>query len=219
MGCEKTGSMIRVVLLILGVGLINLQCSGQPNSSTDVKFLFDQLSIKQIPKIEKALRSKQLQVESQTFLSADYFPGADNPLISPYPLIFIRKDKSFEPTPDVEVSYFFTENDSLTRLISYNWSPNKTGTDLANIQSHADMLTEYTNKYDQVFDQLTNTLGEPTDHDLNIKKVEKKDYGQWLEKSAKWKKGNVTTELKMVFTQNKDKVGTQRIRVKIFWNN
>ena len=65
---------------------------------------------------ENKVNSAKKSVEYTISLSKEYFPEVDKYNFA-QPIIYKRKNQSL----NTEVSYFFTESDSIVRLIEYSW--------------------------------------------------------------------------------------------------
>lgn len=174
-------------------------------------FTFEKVILKNIPKIEAHFHSKLIQVKTPIYISPNYLPESYD--FSPYPLLYVRDDESFNLIPKVEVLYHYTEIDSVLRLITYTWHTTTIGKDLKEINSDFDdNLDEFNSKYNSIYSDLTTSMGEPFVDTSNVLETH-------LEKIAKWKKNNTIVELKLIFTQGIERLGTHRIRVKVYWIN
>ncbi len=193
----------------------NIQCSGQSLTSHSENnfFLLDKIPLEDIKALEANFISKNEPSKTPIFLSQDFF--ADTDKLSPYPLIYIRQDKTFKPSTEVNVSYYFNESDSTLQLVTYTWDAQKTGTPLQDMKAQkVGNFKEYEKKYELIKGQFTNILGNPLRSDPKAIEAKDKDYGTWVEKSSIWSTTQTTIELKMVYTENRE-YNTQRIRVKI----
>jgi hypothetical protein len=200
--------MIRLLLILLIVA-----CKPPTNETF---FTFDKVAINKIPSIESRHNSKTKNIDTPIFIASDYLPG--NYDISPFPLIFIRKDESFSPITESEVVYHFSEPDSVLRLITYTWDTKKIGDNLQSIDSSNDAnIDSFLEKYENIKSEINRSLGEPMENSPDLISMEDKDFGRWKEKTAKWKKDNTIVELKLIFTEGKKKLGTHSIRTKIYW--
>lgn len=199
------------VIVVKLVTLLSIQaCNGQGY------FAINQPQYGQIQAIEKNFKSDYRTVKTPIFLDNDFYPQADD--LSPYPLIFIRKDSKPSPVKDLEVVYFFTEKDSSINLITYTWDKRKIGDNRSdNNVDHSQKLDQYSSKYEDIKNDLIKLVGEPTTLDNQLKKVKETDYGEWMEKLAIWKNSDTTIQLKLIFTQGKKRYGTHKIRVSIYW--
>ncbi|NML70399.1 hypothetical protein HHL23_11375 [Chryseobacterium sp. RP-3-3] len=84
---------------------------------------FEQIKFSDIKKIEKTNNGIQYTKPFNIGLSKEYFPDLDQYEFD-QPLIFRRDTANL----DTEVSYFFTKNDSIVRLIEYSWNQDETKT-------------------------------------------------------------------------------------------
>jgi hypothetical protein len=189
-------------------------------------FTFDSLETKTAKRIEKELKSKEFKVPYEVSISADYFPGASIYDLE-QPLMYVRPENDF--INDLEVEYFYTKSDEKVRLIVYNWDSKanskkiKYDIDTKDLDKHR--IEVYNKKYDQLFDYLTKTLGQPTEGTGELLMVKQKGYGESRQRKAKWDTEKCKVELNMVWTDqnlNSDQgyklVPTFRIRAKIYWD-
>lgn len=180
-------------------------------------FTFDQIPLDQINSLEKKFDSELKIIETPIFISSDFIPDEYLDNLSPFPIIYSRKDESFSLIPEVEIEYHYDEPDSVLRLITYTWSTNKIGTNLENINSDFDKdLGKFNEQFDFIQKQITTKLGKPTisDHHPRIKK--ESDHKHWLERVATWKLDNKVVELRLTFTKGFER-GTHRLRTKVYW--
>ncbi len=82
--------------------------------STEIEF--NQINFSDIHKIESRNNGIEYKKPVKISLSKDYFPEIDKYEFS-QPRIFRRDTANL----DTQVSYFFTKNDSIVRLIEYSW--------------------------------------------------------------------------------------------------
>jgi hypothetical protein len=200
--------MIRLLLIILIVA-----CK-PPNNETF--FTFDKVAINKIPSIESRHNSKTKNIDTPIFIANDYLPGNYN--ISPFPLIFSRKDESFSPVTETEVVYYFSEPDSVLRLITYTWDTKKIGDSFQDIDSANDAdIDSFLEKFEKIKSEISSSLGHPIENSSDLNSIEDENFGRWKEKTAKWQKDNTVVDLKLIFTEGKKRLGTHSIRTKIYW--
>jgi len=204
-------------LLLIAI-LLSVGCSNTNTQSG--YFTFQQVPLEKIEEIEANFNSDKKSIKTPIYVSADFLPEAQELDLAPYPLVYVREDKSFEPIPKVEVMYHYTSSDNTLRLITYTWDSKQIGDNLSDINSdHDDKLDNFTTKYSLIYNQISDRLGTPEHSDPKAINKQEKDYGKWLEKSATWKHEDSIVELKLVFTQGVEKLGTHSIRVKVYWTN
>jgi len=198
------------------------------NCFSQSTFNFKQIDIEKAKSIEDSLKSKEFKVSYSISLSADYFPGAAIYDLE-QPLLFTRKEENF--INDMEVEYFFTQNDKKVRLIVYNWDSKgntkkvKYNDKLSSSDLEKNKIEVYNKKYDQLLESLIEQLGPPTEGTGELQVVKQAGYGESKQRKAKWDKENLNIELNMVWTDQNVKVDngmklvpTFRIRTKIYWD-
>lgn len=181
------------------------------------RFLFEQKSLKDIDTIEMSLGSKSLGVK-KSLVSDDFYPGAVKYELE-FPLTYERPGDGFDPAEIV--SYYFTAKDSTVRLIVYDWDKGKKTNTYAGIQdvlrNEAGRLEEYNRKFDELYLEINELLGGPSEGDgLPSEKYGKQS--KYIERRAKWGKGDFSIELNMIFSTETKGVGTYRIRSKVYWD-
>lgn len=93
-------------------------------NSSDVKiyetnFITAKIKTSEIPKIEKKSNGIKYLKPINNYLSKDYFPDLDKYDFA-QPIIYQRDTLNL----NTEISYYFTKNDSIVRLIEYSWNTN-----------------------------------------------------------------------------------------------
>lgn len=188
-------------------------------------FQFEQPLSKDTKNIEKQFRSKQFKLKSKIYVADDFFPDAGTFELE-QPLVFVRTDKNFHVQP--EVKYYFTPDDTV-RLITHSWDTKAVS---KNINYDEDFskakqedINQWNSKYDNLFKEISGTLGTPINGTGELETKTRSGYGDWKERNSKWKSNGCTTELKMIWTEQDIKVSnsmrlvpTFRIRTKTYWN-
>ncbi|MGF1636515.1 MAG: hypothetical protein ACFCUU_05535 [Cyclobacteriaceae bacterium] len=201
--------MKQIILIVLLIG----QLTGDKPDF----FLFDQKKVKEITTIEKSFKSRKRETRKVT-VSDDFFPGAIKYELE-FPITFDRKDNQFNPFSVVQ--YYYTANDSLVRLIVYDWDKTQIINNFADLQkelkNESKRLNEYNAKYDELLKNITDKLGRPISGDGKAKEI-KDGQSTYYERNSKWKSDYCTVELNMIFTTDNRAMGTFRIRTKIYWD-
>ncbi|MBX2945703.1 MAG: hypothetical protein KF725_07705 [Cyclobacteriaceae bacterium] len=201
--------MKHIILIVLLAGQLT-------NDKPDF-FLFDQKKVKDITTIEESFKSQKRETRKVT-VSDDFFPGATKYDLE-FPITFDRKDKEFNPFSVVQ--YYYTPNDSLVRLIVYDWDKTQIINNFIDLQkelkNESKRINEYNTKYDELLKNITDKLGRPISGDGKIKEI-KDGQSSYIERKSKWTRDNCTVELNMIFTTDNRTMGTFRIRTKIYWD-
>ena len=201
--------MKQIILIVLLIGQLT-------DDNRDF-FLFDQKKVKDITLIEKSFKSSKRETRKVT-ISDDFFPGATKYDLE-FPITFDRRDNQFNPFSVVQ--YYYTANDSLVRLIVYDWDKTQIINNFFDLQkelkNESKRLTEYNAKYDELLKNITDKLGRPISGEGKEKEI-KDGQSSYIERKSKWTSYNCTVELNMIFTTDNRTMGTFRIRTKIYWD-
>lgn len=108
----KKKHIVNLLIIIILSG-----CSSSKVIQNDSSvFQIERPKLQEIDQIEHRIHSKEVFKTYTITLSDQYFPGVKN-FDFAQPKIFVRKKYS----PNPIVSYFYTEKDSIVRLIEYSW--------------------------------------------------------------------------------------------------
>jgi len=154
------------IYIQLFVLLFVLNCKPKDNLE-DVRILsteiiFSEPKFSEIQKIENKNKGIKYTKSYNIGLSKDYFPEIDKYEFA-QPIIYRRDTTNL----DTEISYFFTKNDSIIRLIEYSWNQDEKK------KSFIDDLYEFNKKI------ISKKLAQS-----GIEKSEKIDY--WWQKIVRW---------------------------------
>jgi hypothetical protein len=123
----KTTSIKQILIIFIILNSFACkQMNKVPNriNSIDVKiyetnFMTNKIKTSEIPKIEKKISGIKYTKPINNYLSKDYFPDLDKYDFA-QPIIYQRDTLNL----NTEISYYFTKNDSIVRLIEYSWNTN-----------------------------------------------------------------------------------------------
>lgn len=171
---------------------------------------FKQSKVGEVIAFEKAIAPSVSFLNQNVGLSEDYYPlynkyKVTNPIIA--------KRESINSLP-VYAQYYFTPNDSLIRLISYDWEKSKYGNYFDKLkiwEKEADSLEVYNKTYESVRAQLIAVFGKPAKTD-NSPKKKKSDRGNYLTRESTWELKDVYLKLIMTFESM-----TYRVRMTYYW--
>ena len=117
------------LILVIFIILNSFACKqrnriSNPSNSNDVKIYETNITLKKIKvsdieKIEKKNSGIKYTKPINNYLSEDYFPDLDKYEFA-QPIIYQRDTLNL----NTEISYYFTKNDSIVRLIEYSWNTN-----------------------------------------------------------------------------------------------
>jgi hypothetical protein len=102
---------IKYIILLIGL----FACK-QSNQKKEEPFHLTRTIVQEIDKLESFDSLKAITHEYTIGVSEDYFPGRTNFSLA-QPIIYGKRDGTF----DFEKEYFYSNNDSIVRLIVYQW--------------------------------------------------------------------------------------------------
>lgn len=180
-------------------------------------FTFSEININDIEKIENHFNSVQTESESYLIITESVYPYAGKFNLA-QPIVYLRRDTSF--ISDLQVEYYYSMEDSIVRLILYNWdylteAKKQDAEKYKKLTSH-DKLSLYKYKFDSVFAYLKNILGDNTGGNKEVVSIDydkdkKSNYVKLI-----WDKENIHTELWRIWVSGKSSIENLRVRVKIY---
>jgi hypothetical protein len=108
--------ILQFILLLV----ILTSCKTSVQRPLNVRLGFRRPALDEIDSIENSNRGVKIYKPYKISVSKDYFPGADKFLLGT-PVLFVRDTSTLRTA----VTYFFSEPDSIIRLVEYSW--NSTG--------------------------------------------------------------------------------------------
>jgi len=169
-----------------------------------------QSKISEVINFERKLDPDAKFLSQKVRLSKEYYPLADR-YKTVNPIIVQRKTVAALP---VYAEYFYTPNDSLLRVVSYDWEKGRYGNLNDMLESRKEQggkLEIYLSEYKRIRRQLIKTFGKPDQADEKPKTVD--DEGQkYLNQNTLWETDEVHADLNLIFS-----AGTQRIRLTLYW--
>lgn len=141
--------------------------------------------------IEKENGGQQKTYNYPIYVSKDYFPNSTNFNLA-NPIIFARRNNDF----DLNISYYFSANDSVIRLIEYSW----------------DLKSSKIKKIDKLFAKNQKALSEHFKYQGTKTRKIKMDSNDWERLTIIWEDESCYVNQFMIKGQ-----GTYRIRVLISW--
>jgi len=169
-----------------------------------------QRKISEVINFERKLDPEAKFLSQNVWLSKKYYPLADR-YKTVNPVIVQRKTVGALP---VYAEYFYTPNDSLLRVVSYDWEKGRYGNlndILESRKQQGGKLEIYLSEYERIRRQLVKTFGKPDQADEKPKTVS--DEGQkYLNQNTLWETDELHADLNLIFSS-----GTQRIRLTLYW--
>lgn len=175
------------------------------------KYWMNQSKVSEALKFEKSLTQSVEILEQKTFLSESVFPKIDEFEIA-QPLIVKRSNDEFLP---LHIEYFFSEQDSILRFISYDWEKEKYSSYQEKSQIwkiESTKLDSYNSEYEKIKNELMSELGIPVFADENLITVENKQETESYSKQTIWENQNTYSKLTLNFGNQ-----TFRIRLSHYW--
>ena len=142
----------------------------------------ENLRLEKAVKTESEVGSKERTYNNTFGIGTSYYPNKNNYILS-YPKVYEKKQQYFE----VETDYFYTPNDSLMKVIFYEWSP-KTDT-LRTLKISE--VKAFEDKLNNLKSLISKKLGKPS-----VVEIEKrKDTSYNYTDRYKWIKNNLSADL------------------------
>jgi len=183
-------------------------------SLTDIfgqeKIWTKQAKLSEVILFEKSINEKPKFLDQNISLSKDYYPLFEKYQVT-NPLIIQRDPVGYLP---VYAQYFFTPEDSILRLVSYDWEKDEFGNffDKQKIWvKESKKFDNYNSEYERVKNILVNQLGTPTSTDSKAK-TENSDRGKYFTRETIWETEDMHAELSMTFESM-----TYRVRLTLYW--
>ncbi|WP_293744662.1 hypothetical protein [uncultured Pedobacter sp.] len=169
-----------------------------------------QCNIAEVIAFEKKLDPDAKFLSYNVSLSKEYYPLADR-YQTANPIIVQRKAVVRLP---VYAEYFYTPQDSLLHLVSYDWEMARYA-DLKEVlesrKEQSGKLEIYLGEYVRIREQLIKTFGKPNQADEKPKTVPFEGQS-YLNQNTLWETEAVHADLNMIFSAS-----TQRIRLTLYW--
>lgn len=122
-----------------------------------IKSQFDKIEV-----IETRNGSEKYEYNYKVSLNVDYYPNSHKFNI-PNPISYIRETENFIP---YRINYFFSQSDSVVRLIDYTWDKKSFTNNLFQLQKalidEYKAFDGYNKQYNKVFAELVSRFGQPS---------------------------------------------------------
>ncbi len=201
-------------LTILILALITMSLVSFKGKNERIKIWTKQTTFDKAIEYEKSLSGKIEFLDMNVSLSKSIYPLVDNYKIAK-PIIIHRQKTGFLP---LYAEYFYSENDSILRYISYDWERDKYG-NFYNKQEiwkeESKKLKQYASEYEKIKLSLIEQLGEPTTQDFEPQKTKSTaGRGDYLSRNTVWDTDKYYSKLNIIFESM-----TYRIRWYYYWKN
>ena len=161
---------------------------------------------------EKSLSSEYEILEQNVSLSKSVFPQLDEYQIAK-PFIVKRKQTGFLP---IYAEYFFSEQDSILRYVSYDWERDRYGNFFKKQETWKEESTKldgYNQEYEKIKAELILKFGQPNEQDTKPQTTESTSgRGDYLSRNTVWETEEFYAKLNMIFESM-----TYRIRLNYYW--
>lgn len=197
------------ILILTSTLFIFASFIGENNS---VNIWIQQTTINKAIDFENSLSKNIEFLDMDVSLSKSIYPLVDEYKIAK-PVIVKRQQTGFLP---LYVEYFYSEPDSIIRLIGYDWERDKYGNFFkkqAIWKEESKKLKEYNSEYQAIKSILVEQLGEPTRQDSEPQQTHSASGGNdYLSRNTVWETDEYYSRLHMVFESV-----TYRIRWQYYW--
>jgi hypothetical protein len=169
-----------------------------------------QTKLSEIILFEKEINTTPKFLNQSISLSQDYYPLFDTYHVT-NPLIIQRAPVGYLP---LYAQYFYTPQDSILRLVSYDWEIDEFGNffDKQKIwEKESKKLDKYNSEYERVKNILVHQLGTPTTTDSKAK-TETSERGKYFTRETIWETEDIHGALNMIFESM-----TYRVRLTLYW--
>ncbi len=169
-----------------------------------------QTKVSSVIAFEKEINPKPKFLEQNESLSKDFYPLADKYQVT-NPIIVQREAVEYLP---VYAGYFYTPEDSILRLVSYDWEKDRYGNyfDKPKMwKAESKKFDSYNKEYERIKAISITELGTPISTDTKAKE-ESSDRGKYFTRETIWDTEDFHAELNMIFESM-----TYRVRLTIYW--
>lgn len=184
--------------------------------SDDVFYNFNNYRINEAVSFEKSVHAKDITPQYLVSIGEDIYPNVKKHKLST-PKTFKRRQGKFE----IESEFFYTEPDSLIKVVLYEWNRPTTNTTyqnydqaikppIRNIEPNQKQLKDFQNKFDELKRELDKNIGEPYEIELQQGKIRKTSFRDGF----KWKRKDGLHAYLFMLGENSN--GFRQIRLAIY---
>lgn len=129
---------------------------------------FDKLDIKTIINLERQKHSKDITPDHLIGIGEGIYPNKNNFVLAT-PKTYELKER---PNFKLETEYFYEVNDSLVKVILYQWGYlQKSNSDFFEEENNTKKFKAFQTKFDNLTSQLTQEFGEPISKNIEQDKI------------------------------------------------
>lgn len=196
-------------LLILLIGI----CLPIAKLICQEDILLKKSKVSEVIAFEKDKYPGVIFLDHKSRLSKSFYPLADKYKTTEYPIIAYRHPLDYLP---VYAEYYYTPEDSIIRLTSYDWEKERFG----NVFKKQEMWKKeikkfdiYNKEYERIKSNLIDKLGKPTSDD-SVAREEKGTNGSLKIRDTIWETDEYYASLDMIFGGQ-----TYRISLQHYWKD
>ena len=196
------------LILIIGLYLPILQVVSQE------EILIKKSKVSEVINFEKETYLGVIFLDQRSRLSKSFYPLANIYVTTEKPIIAYRHPIEYLP---VYAEYYYSPEDSIIRLTSYNWEKDRFG----NVLKKQEIWKEenkrfdtYNKEYERIKSNLIDKLGKPTSSDTVARDEKGHNNASLKVRDTTWETDEYYASLNMIFG-----VQTFRIRLKHYWKN
>lgn len=200
--------MKTLIILIISLCLPIIQIISQE------EIFLKKSKVSDVIAFEKEAYPGVIFLDQRSRLSKSFYPLADKYVTTEKPIIAYRHPLEYLP---VYAEYYYTPEDSIIRLTSYEWEKDRFG----NVFKKQDMFKEenkrfetYNKEYERIKLNLIDKLGKPTSSDTVARDEKGHNNVSLKTRDTVWETDDYYASLDMIFGGQ-----TFRIRLKHYWKN
>ncbi|WP_448137998.1 hypothetical protein [Sphingobacterium siyangense] len=179
------------------------------------KLWVKQTKVNDAMKFESQLNPDPKFLNQNIFMSSDYYPYLEKyPLQTP-----VVVERSAVDYLALSVEYFFSEKDSLLRIVSCNWEVNRYNKSMQKLakgwKEENKKLDIYNKEYERIKKNMIQIFGLANSDDQEPKSVKSPwDSSTYLTRETVWDNMDLHAQLDLIFSDN-----THRIRLTYYWKD
>lgn len=168
---------------------------------------FNKLAIKEVIKVEKEKNSKDITPDHLIGIGEGIYPNRNKYILATPKTYEIKERPNFK----LETEYFYAVNDSLVKVILYQWDYlQKNNSDFFEKENYTKKFKAFQTKFDTMTLQLTKEFGEPISKKIEQRKIK----GESFRDDLKFKQVDGLNAYLFMFGNNIN--GYRQIRLAIY---
>jgi hypothetical protein len=168
---------------------------------------FDKLNIKTVIKLERQKHSKDITPDHLIGIGEGIYPNKNNYVLATPKTYEIKERPNFK----LETEYFYSVNDSLVKVILYQWDYlQKNKSDFFEEENNTKKFKAFQTKFDNLTSQLSQEFGEPISKNIEQNKIKDDTFRD----DYKFKRADGLNAYLFMFGNNNN--GYRQIRLSIY---